>query len=428
MPRIKRPRVAAIGLDDDQLASIESLCGELRAAESLEDYERSYSMTETDVLVASALNGGVVDSNVNLMAIGEIYFLLLNFSDTGVLISRDTVETNIENTERELAIRTECPDPYRPLAAELTRQLSQATEPPTVINTTREGQTALIETTSGRPVALRLEHPPRSSVAGGGEWRPIALLLPEVPDLVSWFRAFLCDIHESDPVRVPAAPPRLSQPSDWYTPQERVLADRITEIESEVEHLSNEQDQLQADLNNEGEKADSGIRRVLWIDGDNLTAAVSDLLTDLGFEVRDMDSELRPSEPKREDLRLTLQSDPGWEAIVEVKGYSSGTRTNDSRQISGHRERYIREEGRPPGLTVWLANPYRTSDPSSRPAPDRNVHEIAEAIGAVHVQVSDLYRQWALAAAGSLDAETVVQSLVNAAPGLWSPLVPSSNI
>ena len=143
MPRIKRPRVAAIGLDDDQLASIESLCGELRAAESLEDYERSYSMTETDVLVASALNGGVVDSNVNLMAIGEIYFLLLNFSDTGVLISRDTVETNIENTERELAIRTECPDPYRPLAAELTRQLSQATEPPTVINTTRgEASTA----------------------------------------------------------------------------------------------------------------------------------------------------------------------------------------------------------------------------------------------------------------------------------------------
>ena len=150
------------------------------------------------------------------------------------------------------------------------------------------------------------------------------------------------------------------------------------------------------------------------------------MLTGLGFKVRDMDAELSQDQQKREDLRLTRRDDPKWQAIVEVKGYPSGTRTNDIRQIREHRELYIKEKGRYPDLTVWLANSYRTTDPSSRPAPDQNVKDAAENIGAVHVLSSDLYRQWALVAAGSLDAETVVQSLVNADPGLWTPPAPSS--
>ena len=104
-----------------------------------------------------------------------------------------------------------------------------------------------------------------------------------------------------------------------------------------------------------------------------------------------------------------------------MKGYTSGTKTNDARQIREHRDHYIREEGRSPDLTVWLSNSYRTMDPSSRPAPDQNVKDAAEAIGTVHVLASDLYRQWALVAAGCLDAETVIQSLVNADPGPWAP-------
>ena len=217
----------------------------------------------------------------------------------------------------------------------------------------------------------------------------------------------------------------MSQPSDWYTPQEKALADRISQIESEFECLNSERDQLQQNLAAEGERADRGIRRVLWADGEDLVAAVRGVLTALGFTVRDMDAELRQDEPKREDLRLILPCVPGWQAIVEVKGYTSGTRTNDARQIREHRDRYIGEEGRPPELTVWLSNPYRTMEPSSRPTPDRNAKTAAEAVGTVHVLASDLYRQWALVAAGSLDAETVVESLKNADPGLWTPPAPS---
>ena len=243
---------------------------------------------------------------------------------------------------------------------------------------------------------------------------------------MAWFRAFLSELHESHPTKVPHAPPSLSQPSDWYTTQERVLAARIADTDSELDRLRNERDQLQAELAVEGEQADKGIRRALWADGDELATAVRDILGDLGFEVRDMDAELRQGDSRREDLRLTLRGVADWQAIVEVKGYTSGIKTNDARQIREHHERYIVEESRSPALTLWFSNPYRTMDPSSRPTPDQNVKNVAETIGAVHVLVPDLYRQWALVAAGKLDSESVIQSLVNAGPGLWTPTSPGS--
>ena len=366
MTTTRRPRVAAIGLDRSQVASIAPLCGELRPADSMSRYLDSYSWTKTDVLVLSASYVQAVDSSVNLMTVGPTAVVWTDsYRGSRGGSSPHYVNTNNENTERELAVPPACPVLYKPLAAELCRQLGRAAKPPYAMDTSRQGQTALIETTSRQSVALRLVLPTRPRAANSQPSRPIALLLPGASNLVAWFRAFLCDLHESDPIRVPQAPLRLSQPSDWYTPQEKDLADRISQVESDFERLSNERDQLSTKLAVEGEIAHRGIRRVLWADGDDLVAAVRDMLTALGFAVRDMDAELRQDEPRREDLRLTLQDVPDWQAIVEVKGYTSGIRTSDTRQIREHRDRYIREEGRYPDLTVWLSNPYRTMDPSS---------------------------------------------------------------
>ena len=416
-----RPRVAAIGLNDLQYASIAPLCGVIRESASLDGYLQRYSWTETDVIVSSVLLGQGVDRSVSLMTIGPA---LIRWTDlySGAGGGRHHFAlTNVENTERELAIAPSCPDLYKPLAAELTRQLGPAAEPPAVIDTSRDRRTALIETTSRLPVALRLALPTRSMADDSKPLRPIALLLPETSNLAAWFRAFLCDLHESDPSRVPQAPPRLIVPSDWYTPEEKALADRIAQIESKFRRLSDERDQFQAELAAEGERADIGIRRILWADGDDLIDAARDLLTNLGFAVRDMDAELKSDEPKREDFRLTIQGVPEWQAMVEVKGYRSGTRTNDARQIREHREHYIQTAVRPPDLTVWLSNEYRSMDPSSRPAAGKQVKDAAENIGAVHALTSDLYRQWVLVTRGILDKETVIQRLMTAEPGLWSP-------
>lgn len=426
MSRPRRPRVAAIGLDRSQLESIAPLCGDLRPADSQGDYLSSYEWTETDVVASGDLAGATVAHSVNLLTIGPTS---LEWSDR---YSRRThgmshfATTDSQSKERELIVPAACPHLYEPLAADLARQLSQAADPPPVLVTSRKTQAALIETTSGRPVALRLVLPSLSGFTDDDGQTPIALLLPAAANLAEWFRAFLCDVHESDPCRVPQAPPSLSQPLDWYTPAERALADRISQIDSDIERLTIERVQRETELASEGERADLGVRQVLWADGDELVASAQKVLADLGFNVCDMDAERGEGEPKREDLRLTRDGVDGWEAMVEVKGYSSGTRTNDARQIREHRERYIAEERRLPDLTVWLANPYRTIDPSARPAPDQNVKDAAANIGAVHVLTTDLYRQWALVAAGSLDANIVVQSLVSADPGLWTLPDPDS--
>ena len=100
------------------------------------------------------------------------------------------------------------------------------------------------------------------------------------------------------------------------------------EISDEVKYLEAERERIEVDLDAAGEEADAGIRRCIWDDGDNLVASVGDILKGLGFAVRDMDAEQEQGKPKREDLRLTLDDRPEWEAIAEVKGYTKGTRTN----------------------------------------------------------------------------------------------------
>ena len=73
MPSARRPRVAAIGLSDAQVASIAPFCGELRQADSSEDYVEKFSWTETDAMVSSALEHENVDSSVNVMTMGSSF-------------------------------------------------------------------------------------------------------------------------------------------------------------------------------------------------------------------------------------------------------------------------------------------------------------------------------------------------------------------
>ena len=368
------------------------------------------------------MNATEVDKGINLFCIGDTF---IRWQDTHLFPDRSFTQqylgTTAENTERELAVPRNCVDLYKPSAVDLAGLLMKSGKPPTVLKTTRGERSALIQTTSGHTVALRVKLPARSRAAGGATSAPVALFLPKACDLAAWFRAFLIDVHTSDPDRVPQAPPQLSQPSDWYTPKERLLARRISHLECKIERLSHELFQLQNELAEETERADRGIRQGLWAYGEELTSAVQGMLEGLGFSVSNMDEKLGDGGPKREDLRLTIEGLGGWEAIVEVKGYPSGTKTNDARQIREHREQYFSDTNRLPDLTLWVANPYRRMEPSSRPAPDDNVESIAEAVGAVHVLVPDIYRQWALVAADIIPAEVVRQSLMNAEPGVWIP-------
>ena len=420
----KKPRVAAIGLDASQRESIEGLCGDLRPAKSFEEYLMSYSWSETDVAVVLAHDHAWVEDHVHLLAIGV---------SCGQM--RDTFSgrwpvpcpfTNLPNTEREIRVPGNCPELYEGLATQLCKEIGRTEQPPRVVRPRErnEDDRVLIATTSGNAVAIRHVRTRVGLFAPGESAESIALALPRGADLRTWFRAFLVDVHRTDPDRVPFEPPRMGNPSDWYTPSENRLAQQISETTNEINRLVTERERLRVELTEETTRADTGIRRVLSEDGDGLVAAVKEILTNLGFSVRDMDTDVPPGELKREDLRLTLPECPGWEAIVEVKGYTRGTKTNDARQLREHRDRYMTEEGRLPDLTLWIANPHRIMDPSSRPFPDKNVTERAEAIGAVYVSVTDLFREWVRVEEGSLAASEVVERLVTSEPGRWDPEPP----
>ena len=413
----KRPRVAAIGLDESQIESIAALCGTLRLSDSLEEYLKNYNWTETDItILGNHPFLDPVDVRGNVITIDS---WKVNWRGHSSSHQFEWPLWTHNNTEREMRVSKACPERYEHLAAELARQLDRAEAPTPVFTKQFPEDHILVETTSGWPVALRCVLTNNAKVSESEV--AIALALPKEASLSAWFRAFLADIHELDRARVPQAPPRLENPSDWYTPDERVLAKRIAEISDKIERLEAEREQIESDLDAASKEADAGIRRCIWADGDDLVSAVGNILEELGFVVSHMDAEQEQGKPKREDLRLTLADRPGWEAIAEVKGYTKGSRTNDTRQIHEYRKRYILKKSRLPDLTLWIANTHRTMDPSSRPAPDSNVGDAAANIGAIQVLVTDLYRLWAFVAAGSLENAQAVQQLIDAAPGLWSP-------
>lgn len=415
---VPRPRVAAIGLDEAQQAAIVHLCGTLRTADFVPDYLQRDSWSETDMTVVASLDFPEPEIRGHLFLIG----VPARWTGYGIE-PRDRsrfVGLNSDNTEHELSVPGTCPERYRHLASELARQLRCLEDAPsTFVVAPEEDDRTLVCTTSGGPVALRclfdLPRAPEPEPA-------VALAIPEEADLAAWFRAFLADVHELDPARVPQPPPHLINPSNWYTPEERSIAQRITAIQEDIDRLQDEHLDLEAQLIAAGERADAGKRRCLWADGDDLVDAVEDVLEELGFSVRNMDAEMQPGEPKREDLRLTIADRDGWEAIAEVKGYPAGTKTSDARQVREYRDLYIAEEGRAPDLTLWIANTYKSvEDPSARPRPSSDVGQRSALVDAVHVLAADLYRLWALVQEGRLEQSQAIRCLIDAPPGLWLP-------
>ena len=431
-----RPRVAAIGLTEDQVVSIEPLCGTLRTADSVGEYVKEFNWTETDIVIGVDLKSEEVGDDVHVVAITPrswTYYqgthLVRRWSGGGrrnVMAPVALImNTDSNNTEREVSVPEGCSEFYMDLAHDLRKRLRRSGEPPATLSLSGavgKKKKHLVETTSGHPVAVlctrhyQSREEKKLGKAQEGDQKPhfVVLALPQVDNLSEWFRAFLSDVHHIDKTRVPHAPPRLLKPEDWYTPKENALAQQIEDLRSRITRLEGDLEQLNVDLTSETKTADAGIRRVLWADGDDLEAGVGELLTRCGFKVEYMDAQFERKDNRCEDLRLTVDDRPGWEAIVEAKGYVKGAQGGDTRQIREQRENYAREKkGKFPDSTLWLANPFRLRDPSNRPAPDRQATEAAQNIGATYVAVPDLYRLWSLVTKGSLSPSDARRQLID---------------
>lgn len=417
---VARPRVAAIGLSHPQIESIESLCGTLRTADSVDNYAKWYDWTETDVLIGASLDGRIVADNVHVLAIRPVAWSWSPPPSTnGTLLDdiqsiiRPALRLDGGNTERELHVPPECPPVYSLLASGLASQLRRNLKPPPVFKPLAMRESVpLLQTTSAYPVAIRYTYQHRSGQENDDSGGFIFVAIPLVNNVSEWFHAFLTDINTCDKSSVPYPPPRLSRPQDWYTPEEKHLAYRMKDTKARIAKLEADRSQLECELQSATQNADTEARRVLWADGNDLVEGIKEILTRFDFNVEDMDAALGPKDAKREDLRLTLDNSPGWEAIVEVKGYRKGTKASDARQIRQHRDDYMREKGRVPDLTLWIANPFRQRDPSHRQPPDREVVTAAENVGALYVSVPDLYKLWILVAEGSVEPSDAARRLV----------------
>ena len=140
-----RPRVAAIGLNEDQLGSIGLLCGTLRTADSVGEYVKEFNWTETDIAIGVDLKSEEVGDDVHVVAITPrswTYYsgthLVGGWSGRSRRNVRDrvalTMNTDSSNTEREISVPEGCSEFYMDLAHDLRKRLRRSGEPPATLS------------------------------------------------------------------------------------------------------------------------------------------------------------------------------------------------------------------------------------------------------------------------------------------------------
>lgn len=246
-------------------------------------------------------------------------------------------------------------------------------------------------------------HPAGFEGGEPGEWFGLnrrTAFLPNVKDhRVAWVEAIVHDWAEQDRETFATVIPWREQP-EWQTAQERELAGKVAEIEARraklLAELKGEQDQVEEQLAEARRAADGFERAILTTKGTELVVAVSRMLNELGFEVRDMDAEKQPGEPKREDLRLTHPFRPGWVALVEVKGSATRSTGNDfARQINRAANRYRDEANKWPDLKLVIHNGEFSLPPGHRHRPFETApaeREEHAADGLLVIGTEDLFR------------------------------------
>lgn len=248
------------------------------------------------------------------------------------------------------------------------------------------------------------------------------LVLPaETQHHVAWLRLFLDLVGDVDSDSVP--PDLEWKTSDRWSPPE--VSKHVGDLqalrqahEEALKEFERRKQEIQALLEESTRLADEGTRRILTSDGDELVEAVTTVLEDLGFKVRDMDDHHdERTGAKLEDLRVEDPSDADWLTLVEVKGYAKGAKVNDVPQITGRPAvAYTKETGQEPPAVWHIVNAWRGTNPSTRVQAipnDDDLRPLTEAGGAL-IDTRDLYEAWRDVSAGKAEAESVRTSLRDA--------------
>lgn len=258
----------------------------------------------------------------------------------------------------------------------------------------------------------------RSEEGLGVAWLPnprfvrhkwVALLLREWaasdPDALSDFRTW----EESE---------------QWMTPSQRQIIGQIEEAsgqrEAAVEEFNSRIDDLEISLAEGTRDANENERRLITAQGQALVDEVVKCFAGMGFGVHDVDAELDPNAPRREDLRLTDPDDPEWIAIVEVRGYSrSSGRSRDLIRMSRFAELFNQETEQFPSKRIYVVNGETELPPDQRAVPLASALEdveiFAESNGLV-IWSLDLFR---LIHSNDADDPAELKASVKEDIGIW---------
>lgn len=196
-----------------------------------------------------------------------------------------------------------------------------------------------------------------------------AWVLPfDVPDLVPWVQAALAEWHSLAPDRFPGVPD-WSHQETWSNAQEQQVRRDLTAVEQAREQALQEFDdkaqRLQDDLREAREAADRYERALLTAQDDELRVAVMRALREFGLSIVDADAEAEAGDDL-EDLRASDPDVPNWVALVEVKGYTKGAKTEAIGQFMRFQKRYMAREGRMADAEWYVVNQFLGRDPSTR--------------------------------------------------------------
>lgn len=203
-------------------------------------------------------------------------------------------------------------------------------------------------------------------------------VLPPYADADLWAGLAVGAWREQDHHRFPRP---WNEEADWLTTAEEAAVKEIADVD-EARHQSGlafdvKEAAARERLRDASIRADSGFRRLLTAQGDDLVLAVKAALEQMGFHVRNMD-EVLPAGDRREDLRVTSSDAPSWEAIAEVRGYAGGAQQGDLTRLERFAARYEREEKHSPSACWYICNQFIGSHPSDRPVMlSSNPHEVA---------------------------------------------------
>jgi len=399
-----RPRTAFIGIPARIVPAMEAMCGSVRRFGTLEEWRQSMSPNETDLIVSAVPLAGVpAPIHVFLWCDAPRDIGWYNQHTQGDLFSV-RVNTAVEIKSNPQA------GLFDSAVEQLVSSIRSSGEAPPgayVVNMVL----ALVETTDAPVSVIYRRH--TDDEAGYGLWAP------SLADPALWLRAYLHLLNRADAKAVPSKPPMLSDPTDWYTPEEAELGCRIDALEDEILVLAAAQDELRGQLELSLRTVDTLPKPLLWADGDALVEAVAWTFADIGFDVADIDDGVSEGDPKREDLHVTTSEGAGWIALAEVKGYSKGAKTNDLRQINQHVKAFVEREGRSPDSVWWIINDFRHEDPSVRKPTLNGNGDEPRLVDVVAIPTTAVFRLWRAVRTGDITEQDAIESLKGAQPGVW---------